>query len=975
MGKSSKSKEISPTGSRLYSLSYAFSAMKANPFRALSLALTLGLGISLLVSNIVWTDTGVQVTVDEFLESSSFQMLVKTYEGGSEQGALAFEYLLNDPLVEEVMRIESTLGFLWGTDYPDDHHYVIDETQYSMGVKDTRVIFVNNEFLDRVSIDFTYEGEFHLGNGEALVSTQFLAYAEEVFNVTLGIGDDIDLEVLGRSIPEELRANIDNTEIGNLDRYSITNFTIAGIYNPRSSTSLVNRAFPSYMRPNWNYTNVRYPVLGLRDSVMVLNNSVPAGWLFPDGWFPAHSLVRVNGDVLIAEGEENIANNLETLATRIDEQFYIELAAFDHVYNLQFSVNSYLNSVNYSMLNLPIFFLALVLSVFAADTFMAPRTTEVGVLRSKGASTSQIYGVFLWESLLLAVLSLFLGVFLATLFAALIPATTSFMTFDWTIYEYYWLNSVVKLDTLVTAVMLCIVPPLLFIAYAARRAAQAEIGVTMEQTAENVTAEEASYGFTITFSILLLTIVVVAAIFFPRDPVILFLDLGLATAAWFFMAYNGSRVSRVGLAGVSSRLSFVLGQKNRIAAGYLRMRRGRIIPLMLVLALTMSSTIAFSVQAESLRTDLEREVYYAVGADLRVETESLPLTYCDTLESYDEISLATPVYRAWGRVGSDDIAVTALNASKYASIGHFDESSFPDQDPATVLATLESVSNGIIISAHYAQRWNKAIGDQVRITVSAFLVTEEIMFNVTGIVYSAPGFGYAWRGDIPTSRLGAGFGFQSYKVLDEPTQGFVFTNLDFITSILGKSETDLFMASLSSGVDEASLIESLTSGTDVEAITPATFDLKTNSYGTALFLNTIEGLFSIGFVMALVMSLFALSIFLGSVVRERRKEYAILRALGGSRRQVVSMVFSEFTGVVLASLAVSLVLGTIFAYVNGFLLFQMSPFSRTLEATITVPLNFLLIVLAIEIVAMVVGAYMPAREAGRTDPAIVLRNL
>jgi ABC-type lipoprotein release transport system permease subunit len=77
----------------------------------------------------------------------------------------------------------------------------------------------------------------------------------------------------------------------------------------------------------------------------------------------------------------------------------------------------------------------------------------------------------------------------------------------------------------------------------------------------------------------------------------------------------------------------------------------------------------------------------------------------------------------------------------------------------------------------------------------------------------------------------------------------------------------------------------------------------------------------------------------------------------------------------LSSLVVSLILGALLAYVNGFFLFQMSPFSRTLAATITVPMNFLLTVLAIQIAAMIIGAYIPAREAGRTDPAIVLRNL
>jgi putative ABC transport system permease protein len=127
--------------------------------------------------------------------------------------------------------------------------------------------------------------------------------------------------------------------------------------------------------------------------------------------------------------------------------------------------------------------------------------------------------------------------------------------------------------------------------------------------------------------------------------------------------------------------------------------------------------------------------------------------------------------------------------------------------------------------------------------------------------------------------------------------------------------------------------------------------------------------------MSLILSIFALSISLGSVVRERRKEYAIMRAIGGSKRQIVSMVFSEFTGVVMASLILSLLLGGVFGFVMDFLLNNMMPFSRTLAGTISFPYDFLSIVLIIELVTMVIGAYLPAREASRTEPAVVLRNM
>ena len=80
------------------------------------------------------------------------------------------------------------------------------------------------------------------------------------------------------------------------------------------------------------------------------------------------------------------------------------------------------------------------------------------------------------------------------------------------------------------------------------------------------------------------------------------------------------------------------------------------------------------------------------------------------------------------------------------------------------------------------------------------------------------------------------------------------------------------------------------------------------------------------------------------------------------------MVLSEFSGVVIASLALSLLLGTIFGYIMTSIIFLMSPFSKLLEATITFPIPFLTSVLLVEVLSMIGATIFPAREASKTDP-------
>jgi ABC-type antimicrobial peptide transport system permease subunit len=925
VGVSKNSKKVKTKGNKAYGLSYALSALRANPFRAISLALTLSLGISLFASTMVWGDTGIFVSIHEYLDKNSYQIVVDYEQGVPEALVQAEAYMNQSQFVEETYRINSTIGLVWGTNISGSTHYDIDDPVYSHGMKDCRVIFTDNEFLNRTARVFNYQGSFELGENEILVSRNFIEYVDQVFNVTLQINDTIDVELLTGSW-----SGTGAAPLSVLGRMSVTDLKIVGIFGVRGRDSMIERALPSYEdgRANWQQTNLRYEVLGLRDSIIMRVDEIPAGSLSEDGFFSETMLVRVSAGALATSGPKNVASNIFELTIRTKELYNVTWSGHDQIWELQGVVNTYVATLDLSILALPIILLALFFSVFAADTFMAPRQVEVGIIRSKGASYSQVSTVFLWESAVIAALSVGLGILFSVLFAPLIPSTTSFMAFDWDVYFFYLSNTVVSFNTIIRAIGLTVLPSLLFILYLARRAAQTEISLTLAEVTEDSTERSESHGFTIGASIFLLALVVVMMYILPKHPILFLMELGLGTAAWFFIAYNGSRISRVGLAKVSKKMSFLLGQKNLISAGYLKMRKGRIIPLMVVLALTMSSTIAFAVQSESLRVDLDREVTYALGSDLRVDCTERNISFSYDLET--------------------SLSIEALHPLEYASLGKFDQSSFRGQSPEIVLADLAAVPNGIIISEYHADRWNKTAGDTLTLEMSGVGATQLVTFEVVGVVFSAPGFGYASRTDLPWTPLGAGFGFY---VRDD---GFALTNLEFVGEVIDKDETTLFMADLDDSANRTLLLEELSELTGVDPNTPEEFNLKAHSLQTALFLNTIEGLFSIGFVMSLTLSVFALSISLGSVVRERRKEYAVMRAIGGSKRQVVSMVFSEFTGVVLASLALSLLLGAVFGFVMGFLVNVM---------------------LFIEIMTMIIGAYLPAREAARTDPAVVLRNM
>ncbi|MHA2086600.1 MAG: FtsX-like permease family protein, partial [Candidatus Thorarchaeota archaeon] len=399
---------------------------------------------------------------------------------------------------------------------PNSTVYGLDEPIYTYGLKDCEVILADDTFLDITASEFTVEGTFNIHEGEVLISQQFVTYVYEVFGLTMTINSSFGVEVL-----TQRPVGGDAAPIGELGRMSLESLKIVGIYEVEGFNSIVELGFPSLLRSSYENFNYDLPVLGIRDSIIIKAESLGSveDTISEQGFFGARTFIRASGDALIDGGLDAISVNLLTLKARIDERYVVNVEGLEEIEHLQGLIDTYSETILLSLLNLPIFILALFLSVFAADTFMAARNTEVSALRSKGASSSQIYGIFIAESLLMAVMSLGLGLVLSIVFAALIPSTVSFMSFDFEVYSFYLSSTVLRPETIL-------------------KAAHSEIGSYLMEVSEPIATEGEAHGFTIGASIALLVMVALSVLFLPTSPSMLLVELGLGTAAWFFLAYN-----------------------------------------------------------------------------------------------------------------------------------------------------------------------------------------------------------------------------------------------------------------------------------------------------------------------------------------------------------------------------------------------------------------------------------------------------
>ncbi|MHA1935040.1 MAG: hypothetical protein ACW97A_07130, partial [Candidatus Thorarchaeota archaeon] len=362
------------TVNRAYAFSYAFSSMKAYPYRALSLAITLSLGVSLIGAVLVWSDTGVQVSVDDYFEHNAFQMLIDNPPGQSEAVDQAEAFANTDLFVESTYRVNSVVGLVYGTELPNSTVYGLDEPIYTYGLKDCEVILADDTFLDITASEFTVEGTFNIHEGEVLISQQFVTYVYEVFGLTMTINSSFGVEVL-----TQRPVGGDAAPIGELGRMSLESLKIVGIYEVEGFNSIVELGFPSLLRSSYENFNYDLPVLGIRDSIIIKAESLGSveDTISEQGFFGARTFIRASGDALIDGGLDAISVNLLTLKARIDERYVVNVEGLEEIEHLQGLIDTYSETILLSLLNLPIFILALFLSVFAADTFMAARNTEV----------------------------------------------------------------------------------------------------------------------------------------------------------------------------------------------------------------------------------------------------------------------------------------------------------------------------------------------------------------------------------------------------------------------------------------------------------------------------------------------------------------------------------------------------------------------------------------------------------------------
>ncbi len=957
-------------GNPWWALAYALTSIKNYPTRNLGIMLVLAISVALPTTVFVWSNTGSELVIDQYFTDSLYQMsLIPKPDALYTQAE--YDNLLTTinehPFVEYLDEVTSTVGILMGNEIDNWTQYDINDLNYAKGIKDGRVIFVTPTILGNWSHEFTYEGNFSLKTGQVLVSRSFIESTQEVHHVVLNVGSVIDLDVLMHKPRSTVEGTPSSTKATRLK-----NLTIAGIYQINDLRSKIGQGFPSMSRKNWDPFDYPTPVLGIEDSVMLLVDDMGSenvAEIRTRGYFNSAVFIRASKDALIDAGSRYIGQNLLAFKAQMEEQYpKFIIQGVEDIWSLEASVQTYLNSQILTIIVFPVLIMSLMLTVFTSETSVLRRKGEISSLRSKGASFNQIFATFMWESLILGLLGFIVGLFLALIMAPMIGATRGIFLFNINDYLQYLAHLSIPPLSIVIAAAIAMYLPAAYLLHVARQIDVSEVGQPMTAYQDSGAEETGVIGYVVGLAIILSFLLILPKVILPLGFFAI-IEILIATLILFIASYLGSRVMRRVTSRLSRGTNFIIGEKSLYLSQSLKKRKGQFIPLLVILTLTLTTTTMMLIQTSSYEATLNNELRYAIGADMRIECDARPLDFNKTLLKYPGILKATPVIETWAQVGSESFFLEGVDPSSYLDIGDFRPESFVSGTPEQVLTALQNKSNGILISDYFSTLWNISIGEQINVYYGTANGSRLGTFEIVGVMKSAPGFGVASTKDIAGASFASQFGFQA------GLSGFALVNLDFLMSVTQIETADLFLVKTVSFVDLNPVIESLETQRSVTVYTADTFDLATQSYAIHLFLSGIQGLTIISFVMCTVMGLLALALFLGSAVLERQTEYAIFRAIGGTKKQVISMVFGEFAGIVVAAIGISLLLGVAFGYSMSILTFGISPFSPVLTEVFYMPLTTMFILIILEGIVMIASCYLPAVRAGSINPATALRNL
>ncbi|NJC72007.1 ABC transporter permease [Planosporangium thailandense] len=325
----------------------------------------------------------------------------------------------------------------------------------------------------------------------------------------------------------------------------------------------------------------------------------------------------------------------------------------------------------------------------------------------------------------------------------------------------------------------------------------------------------------------------------------------------------------------------------------------------------------------------------AFGADLRLTSTAVPATAVPALGP--EVAATTPIRMVPSRLGSDSLPIMAIDVASYRET----IASAPRMVTGEGLDALAANPTAVLVSSQVADDFSVSVGDTLNITI--FPDDQKRLRNINLTVAGV------YRAFAPT----------------DPAVGVVTTS----TAVQSPAPADYYLARVAPGLSSVRVAEDVRRQTRGLMITTLAQHVQQEERGLTTL--DLRGLGSLESVAAAVIAGVGVAVLGAFLVLERRRESAILRAIGATTRQVLTAPAAEGAITVVLSLLIGVPVGIGLSIVSIKVLglfFVLPP------PLVVVPTTALLGFGAFMIAVSVLALGVTLRSVARQDAAPTLRG-
>ena len=658
-------------------------------------------------------------------------------------------------------------------------------------------------------------------------------------------------------------------------------------------------------------------------------------------------LIYIDRDALITPWDVSISlDNVRTVELQVSNRIDALGLSCNVVNNLEWTLMSFqFTSMSlkfmFTVVSLPIFFVAWYMGTTVSDVSFNLRRREIGLLSTKGFSGRQLLTTFLTETLLIGIIGSALGVLLGFLLNPLFTQFSSESLFNLNVISPY---------TVAFTMIFGVTIAFLSTFSSARKASKLN---TVDALREYLPMEtEKPYKKRwpwVAFILGTYKIAVFASglnvnleltrIAFGAGNFILILLIGLWLIVDAILNYIGPLLFFWGFMKLfiqgslkfqefTAKAARLLGDLSILATRNVRRNSARSAAIAFLIALIVGYSVQVTGQLASEQDYALRTVHYQVGSDVAVYVpvasdapDILEKIMSNVSESVQNgtIEYSFSIYS--GSLGY--LKLKAVEPYSWLETAYYENGWFSGSDISTAFNSLAEDENSIILERRIAEQLNLEIGDSVAVSLGA----ETKTLKVVGFFGPEPGESQYQTVTIP--EFSQYWSFISEKLYNE-VRGQVSASARLLLKLKG-------------GVDGKNVAEAIRN-LDLNVSSVESFAEKWEESQSDIVRMGVLDVQKLGIVFAVLAASVGTALVSAVSMRERSREAAIMSVKGLSYKQLAAVFLTENFALVTFSVVLGVIVGLI--VVHGYVCSTNASISSLIQHRLVFPLDEALMLLS-----------------------------